>query len=64
MGKDGALGLKAISQAGDLTIAQSEESCAVFGMPQEGIIMGAARLIMDPSAIAAFLKENLQASKG
>lgn len=63
MGKDGAHGLKAISQAGGLTIAQSEESCAVFGMPQEAISMGAASFVMDPSTIALFLKENLQASK-
>lgn len=64
MGKDGANGLKAISQAGGVTIAQSEDSCAVFGMPQEAINLGAASLVMDPSAIASFLKENVKASKG
>jgi two-component system chemotaxis response regulator CheB len=56
MGKDGARGLKAISLAGGLTIAQNEDSCAVFGMPQEAISMGAASLIMDPSAIGHVLK--------
>lgn len=37
MGGDGALGLKAMYDAGAFTIAQDEETSIVFGMPQEAI---------------------------
>ena len=37
MGKDGAAGMKAIKKKGGSTIAQSESSCAVFGMPKVAI---------------------------
>ena len=34
MGRDGALGLKALRDRGHYTIAQDESSCAVYGMPK------------------------------
>lgn len=40
MGKDGALGMKAMKEAGAITFAQDEESCIVFGMPKEAIALG------------------------
>ncbi len=40
MGKDGALGMKALKESGALTFAQDEESCIVFGMPKEAIALG------------------------
>lgn len=40
MGKDGAIGLKEMHQAGAYTIAQDEKSCVVFGMPKEAIAQG------------------------
>lgn len=40
MGKDGALGLKAMHDAGAYTFAQDEASCIVFGMPREAIAQG------------------------
>lgn len=42
MGADGADGLKRIKDSGCATIAQSEESCTVFGMPKVAIERGAA----------------------
>lgn len=42
MGKDGALGLKQMQQAGSPTIAQDELSSVVWGMPGEATKIGAA----------------------
>ncbi len=46
MGSDGADGMLAIKQAGGKTIAQSQESCVVFGMPGSAIAKKAADLIV------------------
>lgn len=40
MGSDGAKGMFNMHQNGAKTIAQSEESCVVFGMPKEAIKLG------------------------
>ena len=42
MGRDGAKGLLRLKENGALTIAQNEESCAVFGMPKAAIALNAA----------------------
>ncbi|MDF7759610.1 chemotaxis response regulator protein-glutamate methylesterase [Kosakonia cowanii] len=47
MGSDGAAGLLAMREAGAWTIAQSERSCVVFGMPREAIALGAASETVD-----------------
>jgi two-component system chemotaxis response regulator CheB len=42
MGVDGARGMKALHAAGARTIAEHEDSCVVYGMPQAAIKLGAA----------------------
>ncbi len=41
MGADGARGLQLLRAAGARTLAESQESCVVFGMPQAAIRLGA-----------------------
>jgi two-component system chemotaxis response regulator CheB len=50
MGRDGADGLAEVKRAGGLTIAQDEESSAVFGMPKVAAERG-ADLVLAPAAI-------------
>jgi two-component system, chemotaxis family, protein-glutamate methylesterase/glutaminase len=39
-------------KSGGLTVAQSEETCVVFGMPQEAIRLDAAVRVLGPEEIA------------
>jgi two-component system chemotaxis response regulator CheB len=55
MGEDGAAGLGAIKSAGGMTIAQSEESCVVSGMPRAAIAKGYANRIVPLDGLAAYL---------
>ena len=41
MGKDGAIGMLEMRQAGAYNLAQDEATCVVFGMPREAIAVGA-----------------------
>lgn len=55
MGRDGADGMLDISKAGGMTIAQDEDSCVVFGMPQQAIALGAVRKVLPVSDMASIL---------
>ena len=55
MGADGANGLLEIRRKHGSTIAQSEASCVVFGMPKEAIRRGAAQQVLPLSEIAQAL---------
>jgi len=52
MGGDGVLGLRAIKDRHGRTIAESEETAAVFGMPREAIRAGLADLVLPRPEIA------------
>ena len=55
MGTDGADGMLAVKNANGRTIAQSQESCVVFGMPSAAIAKGGAELIVHGDEMAAVL---------
>ena len=46
LGNDGAAGLDAIKNKGGNSIAESEETCIVYGMPKAAVKRGAAKLIL------------------
>jgi two-component system, chemotaxis family, protein-glutamate methylesterase/glutaminase len=56
MGDDGANGLGFIKAAGGITLAQSEQSCVVFGMPKAAIERGHAMRVVDLDVMAATLQ--------
>jgi two-component system chemotaxis response regulator CheB len=55
MGRDGARGMRALVDAGALTIAQHPDTCAVASMPLSAIALGAAHMIRSPDGVAAEL---------
>ena len=56
MGNDGAAAMRRLHAAGGKTIAESEETAVVFGMPQELIQMQGASLVLPCHGIAAQLR--------
>ena len=57
MGDDGSDGLRELRDAGGFTIAQSADSCAVFGMPRAAIEAGAVEQVLSLDQIAVTLAE-------
>jgi two-component system chemotaxis response regulator CheB len=55
MGTDGAWGMMAIRARGGWTLAESEESCVVYGMPRAAVEMGAASEVVPLGKMAARL---------
>ncbi len=55
MGDDGAKGMLEMKEAGGHTIAQDENSCVVFGMPNEAIKLGGVDQILPLDKIAPSL---------
>ena len=53
MQDDGASALLEMREAGAMTVAQDEATCAVFGMPREAIRRGAAKFVVPLDRIAA-----------
>ena len=55
MGEDGAEGLGAIKASGGITIAQSEDTCVVSGMPRAAISKGFANKVIPLDGLSAHL---------
>jgi two-component system chemotaxis response regulator CheB len=62
MGRDGALGLLRVREAGGITIAQDESTSIVYGMPREAAILGAAQQVLRLSEIGPRLAALQRAS--
>ena len=52
MGSDGALELTRLRKNGGHTIAESEETCVVYGMPGKAVKLGGAEFILNDYEIA------------
>ncbi|WP_330992947.1 chemotaxis response regulator protein-glutamate methylesterase [Pluralibacter gergoviae] len=63
MGNDGAQGMYAMHQAGAWTLAQSEASCVVFGMPREAINGGGVSEVVDLSNISQQMLAKISAGQ-
>jgi two-component system chemotaxis response regulator CheB len=55
MGTDGAAGMWAIRARGGSTLAESEESCVVYGMPRAAVELGAVSEVLPLGKMAARL---------
>ena len=64
MGDDGAEGLGAIKKEGGMTLAQSEESCVVFGMPKAAIERGYVVRVVGLDVMGATLQALCGRSSG
>jgi two-component system chemotaxis response regulator CheB len=57
MGEDGAEGMATIRAGGGVTIAESEASCVVYGMPRAAVRRGGATWVLGLGEIAELLGE-------
>jgi two-component system chemotaxis response regulator CheB len=64
MGDDGADGMVAIRAAGGVTVAESEESCVVYGMPRAAAERGGADHLLPIGELAGWLAGVKAASRG
>ena len=63
MGEDGAEGLGAIKSAGGMTIAQSEDTCVVSGMPRAAILKGNANKVIPLEGLSSYLVNHYGADR-
>ncbi|MDD5208628.1 MAG: chemotaxis-specific protein-glutamate methyltransferase CheB [Elusimicrobiales bacterium] len=64
MGEDGARGLLQMRRKGAVTVAQSEGTCVVYGMPKAAADGGAAARVLDLEEIGGFLAESFAREAG
>jgi len=63
MGEDGAEGLGAIKNSGGMTIAQSEDTCVVSGMPRAAILKGYANKVVPLDGLSSYLVTHYHAER-
>lgn len=63
MGRDGALGAKAIRQHGGVCIAQDEATCVIFGMPRAALEAGAVDRLLPLDEIARGIVEVVEKTR-
>jgi len=63
MGHDGARGMLALYNACAYTLAQSEATCVVFGMPREAIALGGVKAVVDLDDISQHLLDSFSHNK-
>jgi len=59
MGKDGALAMREMRDAGAYNVAQDEATCVVYGMPKEAVAAGAVHQVLPLCAIAGHVLAQL-----
>ena len=64
MGKDGAAGIRHVKEIGGVTMAQDQESSAIYGMPKAAVDTGAVDYVLPPHKIAQKLVELLAEDQG
>ncbi|HET7106939.1 MAG TPA: chemotaxis response regulator protein-glutamate methylesterase [Candidatus Acidoferrum sp.] len=64
MGEDGAEGIGAIKAAGGMTIAQSEETCVVGGMPRAAMMKGFVQKVLPLDTLGAHLISQYGSDRG
>src|SRR5277367_5646259 len=64
MGEDGATGLGEIRASGGFTVAQSQETCVVFGMPKAAIERGYAMRVADLQDLPNILQSQCAPERG
>jgi Chemotaxis response regulator containing a CheY-like receiver domain and a methylesterase domain len=57
MGADGSAGIRAMADAGARTIAQSKDTCVVYGMPKRAVETGAVDAVCDLDDVAGSILE-------
>ena len=63
MGRDGSEEMLHLKRSGALTMAQSRESCAVYGMPAAAVELGAVDHVSDPKSMIETIKQVLEKSR-
>jgi len=63
MGSDGMMGMKEIKARGGITIAESEESAVIYGMPKEVISSGAAEKVLPLEDIPREILKNIKGKR-